>query len=79
MYKHHLLCIGPIICRPIHGWLVGWLVVFYIPSTARSFSDGPHLLSVVKDVKLGFNTIPGNRTPGRRMAVHYTDAVVGAA
>ena len=33
----------------------------------------PHLLSLAKDVKLGFNTVPtGNRTPGHRVAVHYT-------
>ena len=30
-----------------------WLIVFYVPSAARSFRDGaPHLLSLVKDVKL---------------------------
>ena len=23
----------------MHGWLVGWLVVFNVPSTARSFRD----------------------------------------
>ena len=22
------------------GWLIGWLVVFNVPSTARSFRDG---------------------------------------
>ena len=39
-------------------WLVGWLVVFNVPSAARSFRDGggaPHLLSLAKDVKLGFH------------------------
>ena len=37
----------------------------------------PHLLSIAKDVKLGFNTVPtGNRTQGRRMAVHYTTAAL---
>ena len=35
------------------------LVVFYVPSTARSFRDSaPNLLSLAKDVKLGFYTIP---------------------
>ena len=33
----------------------------------------PHLLYLAKDVELGVNTVPtGNRTPGRRVAVHYT-------
>ena len=32
----------------------------------------PHLLSLAKDVKFGKYTVPtGNRTPGRRVAVHY--------
>ena len=35
----------------------------------------PHLLSLSKDVELVFNTVPtGNRTPVRRVAVHYTTA-----
>ena len=35
----------------------------------------PHLLSIAMDVKLGFYTVPtGNRTPGRRVAVHYNTA-----
>ena len=35
--------------------MVGKLVVFYVPLTARSFKDGtPHLLSLAKDTKLGF-------------------------
>ena len=57
--------------------VVGWLVVFYVPSTARSFRERrhPHLLSLAKDVKLGFYTVPTrNRTPGRHLAVHYTTA-----
>ena len=34
------------------------LIVFYVPSTARSFRDGtPHLLSLAKDVKLGKYTV----------------------
>ena len=33
----------------------------------------PHLLSLVKDMKLGKYTVPtGNRTPGRRVAVHIS-------
>ena len=57
---------------------VGWLIVFYVTSTARSFKDGtPHLLSLAKDVKLGKYIVPtGNRTPGRRVAVHYTTAAL---
>ena len=35
----------------------------------------PHLLSHEKDVKLGKYTVStGNRTPGRRVAVHYATA-----
>ena len=33
----------------------------------------PHLLSLTKEVKLGFYTVPTrNRTPGRRVTVNYT-------
>ena len=36
-----------------------------------------HLLPLTKTVKLSFYTVPiGNRTPGRRMAVHYTTATL---
>ena len=36
-----------------------WLVVFNVPSTARSFRDGtPYLLSLAKDVKLDKYTVP---------------------
>ena len=39
--------------------MVGLLVVFNVPSTARSFRDGiPHLLSLAKDVKLDKYTVP---------------------
>ena len=45
------------------------LVVFYVSSIARSFRD--HILSFA-DVELGKYAVPtGNRTPGRRVAVHY--------
>ena len=60
--------------------LVGWFVVFYVPLPARSFRDGsfrdPHLLSLVKDVKLGKYTVPtrNKKNPDRRVAVHYTTA-----
>ena len=37
--------------------MVSWLVVFSVPSTARSFRDGTPI-----DVKFGFHTVPtGNR------------------
>ena len=60
--------------NPLIYSLVVWLVVFYVPSTTRSFRDGtPHLLSLAKDMKLIFYTVStGNRTLGRHMAVHYT-------
>ena len=55
---------------------VGWLAVFYVSSTAYHLKTASHLLSLAKDAKLGFYTVPtGNRTPGRRVAVHYTTAV----
>ena len=52
------------------------LFVFYVPSTARSFLEtAPHLLSLMKDEKLGKYIVPtGNRTPGCRVAVHYSTA-----
>ena len=52
------------------------LFVFNVPSTARSFRDGTPIYSPLrKDVKLDKYTVPtGNRTPGRRMAVHYVTA-----
>ena len=55
-------------------WLVGRFVVFSVPSTGWSFRDGTHIYCpIAKDVRLGFYTVPtGNRTPGRRVAVHYT-------
>ena len=55
------------------GWLVGCVLR---PIDSKSFRDStPHLLSLAKEVKLGFCTVPtGNRTPGHREAVHYTTA-----
>ena len=65
----------------IGSYLIGYwfvcLFVFDVPSTARSFRElgHPHLLSLAKDVKLNKYTVPTrNRTPGRRMAVHYATA-----
>ena len=58
-----------------------WLVVFYVPLTGSSIlrdGDPPpsHLLSLGKEVKLGFYNIPTrNRTPARHVAVYYTTAV----
>ena len=52
----------------------GWLVVFSIPSTAKSFR---HLLSLTKDVKLDKYTVSTrNWTPGRRMALHHVTAAL---
>ena len=58
----------------LYGLNIGWLVVFYVPSTARSFRDSiPIYCPLQKDAKLGFYTVlTGNRTAGRRVAVHYT-------
>ena len=43
---------------------LAWLVVFSVPSIARSFRDGtPYLLSLAKDVKLGFYTVPPGIKP----------------
>ena len=48
-----------------------WLVVFYLPSTAKSFRDGAPIYCLMQS----FYTVSiGNRTPGRRVAVHYTTA-----
>ena len=47
------------------------LVVFYVPSTARS----PPFTVPCKGREARFYTVPtGYRTPGRRVAVHYTTA-----
>ena len=49
--------------------------VFYAIDSEVIYRRHPHLLSLAKDVKLGFYSVPtGNRTPGRHMAVHYTTA-----
>ena len=56
------------------GWLFGCVLrPIYSEVIWRRH---PLLLSVAKDVKLGIYTVPiGNRTPGRRVAVHYATAV----
>ena len=56
--------------------LVGWLVVFYVPSTARSFRDGCAPPFTVPCEGRGFYTVPtDNRTLNRHVAVHYTTAM----
>ena len=56
------------------GWLVGWLC-FTSHRQRGHLATATRLLSLAKDLKLGFYTVPtGNRTPGRRVAVHYTTA-----
>ena len=53
---------------------VGWLC-FTSYRQRCHLEMAPHLLSLVKDVKLGFYTVPtGKRTPGCPVAVHYTPA-----
>ena len=48
----------------LHFLVKIWFIVFYV-----------HLLSLAKDMKLGFYIFPtGNRTPGHHLAVHYTTA-----
>ena len=55
------------------GWLVGYVLRPIDSEVIQRWH--PHLLSLAKDVKLGFYTVPTrNRTPGRRLAVHYTTA-----
>ena len=55
----------------INGWLC-----FTFHGQQGHLETAPLLLSLAKDLKLGFYTVPtGNRTPGRRVAVHYTTAV----
>ena len=67
-------CWKPGQCRICLGILVGWLC--FTSHRQRGHLDRhPHLLSLVKDLKLGKYTVPtGNRTPGRRVAVHYANA-----
>ena len=49
--------------------MVGWLVVFNVPSTARAFRNGTPIYCPLR------RTVPiGNRTTGRRVAVHYNTA-----
>ena len=53
-------------------YVYGWLC--YRSHRQRGHLEtAPHLLSIAKNVKLGFYIVPtGNRTPGRSGAVHYT-------
>ena len=58
--KHHYIKV----------WLFGYLCFTSLQQRGHAY-----LLSLVKDVKLGKYTIPtGNRTPGRRVTVHYITA-----
>ena len=53
----------------------GWLC-FTSHRQRGHLETAPHLLSLAKDVKLGWYTVPtGDGTPGRRMGVHCTTAV----
>ena len=65
--RHDNLSVGDLVC---------WLVVFYVPSTARSFRDGtPIYCPLRRTWSSVFYAVPtGNRTPGRRVAFHYTTA-----
>ena len=54
--------------------VIGWLCVTSHQQRGH-LATAPSFTSLAKDVKLGFDTVPtGNRTPGRRVAVHYTIA-----
>ena len=54
--------------------MVGWLVMFYVSSTARSFRDGTPF-TVPCEGSFCFYTIPtGDWTPGHHVAVHYITA-----
>ena len=57
------------------GWSVGCLLR---PIDSEViWRRHPHLLSLAKDVKFGFYTVPtGNRTLGRCLVVHHTTAVL---
>ena len=52
----------------------GWLVVFYVPSTARSFRDGTPIYCPLRRTWSSVNTPFRESNPGRRVAVHYTTA-----
>ena len=56
------------------GWLVGWLVVFYVPSTARSFSDGtPTYCPLRRTWSSVFTPFPRRTNPGPSLGspLHY--------
>ena len=54
------------------GWLVGWSFVTSHRQRGH-LETAHHLLSLAKDVKLGFNTVPTG-TLGCRVAIHSTTA-----
>ena len=61
------------VCCVVYSWLVG-CVLRPIDSEVIKRRH-PHLLSLAKDVMLDFYTVPiAIRTPGHRVAVHYTTA-----
>ena len=65
---------GVILVRQKICYLVGWLVVFSVPSTAVSFGDSTLIYCALRRTWSSvFTPFPlGNRTPGCRMAIHYT-------
>ena len=67
-----LLVYGHLSFNP--NWMAGKLC-FTSHRQRGHLETAPHLLSLPKDVKLGkYTVLTGNRTPGRRVAVHYTTA-----
>ena len=71
----YFTCFGLFLFLTLAHWLVMVVFLRHIDSDVIQ-RQHPHLLSLAKDVKLGFYIVPtGNRTPGRRVAVHYTTAV----
>ena len=56
--------------------LVGWLVVLYVPSTARLFRDGTPIYCPLRRTRSSVFTPfpPGIESQSRCVAVHYTTA-----
>ena len=44
------------VCPYVHVWLVGWLVLFIVPSTARSFRDGTPIYRPLRRTWSSINT-----------------------
>ena len=69
-------CMG-VPSNSLNYWYFGWLC-FTSHLQRGQLETTPHLLSLGKDMKLGFFTIPtGNLTLGCRVAVHYTTSASG--